>query len=106
MIQRVAKPAGIDLLRLGIVEHFGYHFLPVWLSEFKREWPNVRLVADMGMTTDLLKGLEEERFDLVIAQAGYTAMAEYKMASMLQERHLQKATLICVQAEKSKHDPT
>src|SRR5260221_60496 len=105
MIQRVAKPPEIDILRLGIVQHFGYHFLPVWLSEFKREWPNVRLVTDMGMTTDLLKGLEEERFDLVIAQAGYTAMAEYKMASMLQEQHLQKETLIWVQAEKSKVDP-
>jgi len=75
MIQRVAKPPEIDMLRLGIVQHFGYHFLPVWLSEFRREWPNVRLVTDMCMTADLRKGLEEERFDLVIAQAGYTAMA-------------------------------
>jgi DNA-binding transcriptional LysR family regulator len=105
MIQRVAKPAGIDLLRLGIVEHFGYHFLPVWLSEFRREWPNVRLVTDMGMTADLLKGLEEERFDLVIASAGYTAMAQYKMASMVREQHLQKETPVWVQSEKSKIDP-
>ncbi len=105
MIRRVAKPAEIEVIRLGIVQHFGYHFLPVWLSEFKREWPIVRLVTDMGMTADLLKGLEEERFDLVIASAGYTAMAEYRMASMLQEQHLQKETLIWVQAKNSKIDP-
>jgi DNA-binding transcriptional LysR family regulator len=105
MIQCVAKPAGADLLRLGIVEHFGYHFLPIWLSEFKREWPNVRLVTDMGTTADLLKRLEEERFDLVIASAGYTALAQYKMASSLDEQHLQKETPVWVQAENSKIDP-
>jgi DNA-binding transcriptional LysR family regulator len=105
MIERVVKPAESETLRLGIVEHFGYHFFPVWLSEFKRVWPNVRLVTDMGMTPDLLKGLEEERFDLVIATAGYTAMAQYKMASALQEQHLQKETPVWVQAENSKIDP-
>src|SRR5215468_10128058 len=102
VIQRVAGPPKINLLRLGIVEHFGYHFFPVWLSEFKRLWPNVQIVTDMGMTPDLLKGLEEERFDLVIATAGYTAMAQYKMASALQEQHLQKETPVWVQAEDSK----
>jgi DNA-binding transcriptional LysR family regulator len=105
MIERVVKPAEIETLRLGIVEHFGYHFFPVWLSEFKRVWPNVRLVTEMGMTPDLLNGLEEERFDLVIATAGYTAMAQYKMASALQEQHLQKETPVWVQAENSKIDP-
>jgi DNA-binding transcriptional LysR family regulator len=105
LLQRLARPTEIGALRLGIVQHFGYHFLPVWLAEFKREWPNVRLVADMGMTTDLLKGLEEERFDLVIASAGYTTIAQHKMASLLHERHLQKETLIWVQAERSKIDP-
>src|SRR6516164_9687308 len=49
LIQRLAEPRESGALRLGIVQHFGYHFLPVWLSEFKREWPNVRLVTDMGM---------------------------------------------------------
>jgi len=105
MIQRITKPAGIDVIRLGIVQHFGVHFLPVWLSELKREWPNVRLVTDMGVTADVLRGLEEERFDLVIASAGYTAMAEHRIASMLQEQHLQRETRIWVQAEKSKIDP-
>ena len=59
----------------------------------------------MGMTANLLKGLEEERFDLVIASSGYTAMAQYKMASMLREQHLQKETPVWVQAENSKINP-
>ena len=104
MVQRVSKPPQNEALRLGIVEQFGYHFLPVWLSELKREWPDVRLVSDMGVTTDPLKGLEEDRFDLVIASAGYTTMARSKSASLLQEQHLQKETLVWVQAEKSKID--
>jgi DNA-binding transcriptional LysR family regulator len=105
MVQRLAKPTEPEMLRLGIVTHFGYHFLPVWLSEFRKEWPNVRLVTDMGLTGELIKGLEEDRFDLVIAAGGYTAMADYKMVSMIQEQHLQKETLIWVQAENSKIDP-
>jgi len=104
LFQRLAKPREIGVLRLGIVQHFGYHFLPVWLSEFKKDWPGARLVTDMGTTADLLKGLEEERFDLVIAPAGYATSAQSRMASMLQEQYLQKEPLIWVQAERSKID--
>jgi DNA-binding transcriptional LysR family regulator len=106
LFQRLAKPREIGVLRLGIVQHFGYHFLPVWLSEFKKDWPGARLVTDMGTTADLLKGLEEERFDLVIAPAGYATSAQSRMASMLQEQYLQKEPLIWVQAERSKIDAT
>jgi DNA-binding transcriptional LysR family regulator len=60
----------------------------------------------MGTTADLLKGLEEERFDLVIAPAGYATSAQSRMASMLQEQYLQKEPLIWVQAERSKIDAT
>jgi DNA-binding transcriptional LysR family regulator len=106
LFQRLAKPRETGLLRLGIVQHFGYHFLPVWLSEFKKDWPGARLVTDMGTTADLLRGLEEERFDLVIAAAGYSKVAQSKMTSMLQEQYLQKEPLIWVQAERSKIDAT
>ena len=105
MVQRITKPPETETVRLGTVQHFGYHFLPIWLSEFCKAWPNVRLVTDMGMTPELFKGLEEDRFDLIVAASGYTALSEYKMASMIQERHLQRETLIWVQAENSKIDP-
>ena len=102
VIQRVAGPPEINLLRLGIVGYFSYHYFPVWLSEFKRGWPNLQIVTDMGMSCDLLKGLEEERYDLVIASAGYTAMAQEETAPALKERHLHKETLAWTQAEESK----
>jgi DNA-binding transcriptional LysR family regulator len=106
LFQRLAKPRETGVLRLGIVQHFGYHFLPVWLSEFKKEWPSARLVTDMATTAGLLQGLEEGRFDLVVAPAGYTTVTQSKMALMLQEQYLQKEPLIWVQAEKSKIDAT
>jgi DNA-binding transcriptional LysR family regulator len=105
MIQRVVRSAEPKTLRLGVVAHFGQQFLPTWLSEFRKAWPDARLVTDMHMTPELLKGLEEDRFDLVIAAAGYAAMSDYKMGSMIQEQPLQKETLIWVQAENSKIDP-
>jgi DNA-binding transcriptional LysR family regulator len=106
MAQRVAKPKTIDALRMGVVDHFGPQLLPIWLAEFKQTFPNVRIVSDIGLTHELLKDLEDDKFDLVIASAGYTAMGEYKLAPSIQEIHLQRETMIWVQAENSKIDPS
>ena len=104
MVRRVSKAPYNETLRLGVVEQFGYHFLPFWLSEFKKEWPDARIASDTGVTVDLLKRLEEGHFDLVIASAGYIAMMRSKSASLFQEQPLQKETLAWVQAERSKID--
>lgn len=105
MVMRVAKPDVTATVRLGVIAHFGYHHLPLWLSAFKKAYPQIRVVMDMGQTDDLLKSLDEDRFDLIIAGAGYTGMAQYKSAPRLFEQHLQKEKLIWVQAENSKIDP-
>jgi DNA-binding transcriptional LysR family regulator len=105
MLQRLSAPSTVDVLRLGIVHHFGYQFLPVWLSEFKETWPNLRLITDAGLNAELLKGLGEDRFDLVIASAGYVATSEHKMAPLVRERYLQTEPLVWVQAEKSQINP-
>jgi DNA-binding transcriptional LysR family regulator len=105
MVTRVAKPEGMATVRLGVISHFGHHHLPLWLSAFKKAYPQIRVVMDMGMTDELLKSLDEDRFDLIIAGAGYTGMAQYKSAPRFIERHLQKEKLIWVQAENSKIDP-
>jgi len=52
-----------------------------------------------------LKSLDEDRFDLIIAGAGYTGMAQYKSAPRFHEQHLQKEKLIWVHAKNSKIDP-
>src|SRR5229473_2862279 len=106
MLQRVAKPKKYGALRLGIVDHFGPQLLPMWLAEFRETFPNVKILSDIGVTHELLKDLEADKFDLVIASAGYTAMGEYKLAASIQETHLQKETMLWVQAENSKIDPS
>ena len=76
MVTRVSKSDAMTTIRLGVISHFGYHHLPLWLSAFKKACPQIRVVTDMGMTDELLKSLDEDRFDLVIAGAGYTGMSQ------------------------------
>jgi DNA-binding transcriptional LysR family regulator len=104
MVMRVSRPNAMTTIRLGVISHFGYHHLPLWLSTFKKACPQIRVVMDMGMTDELLKSLDEDHFDLVIAAAGYTGMAQYKSAPRLNEQHLQKEKLFWVQADDSKID--
>ena len=106
MVQRVAKPRKEATLRLGVVDHFGPQLLPQWLAEFKTLFPKTKIISDLGLTHDLLKELEDDNFDLVIASAGYTAMGEYKMASSIQETLLQKEQMLWVKAHDSEIDPT
>jgi DNA-binding transcriptional LysR family regulator len=105
MVFRLSNTEPNTTVRLGVIAHFGYHYLPLWLVGFKKAWPSIRVVMDMGMTDELLKGMDEERFDLVIAAAGYTGMSTYKSAPRLHEQHLQSEKLIWVQAENSQIDP-
>jgi len=105
MAERVAKPRKEIPLRLGVVDHFGPELLPVWISRFKETFPNAKIISDIGLTHDLLKDLEDDKFDLVIASAGYTAMGEYRLAAAIQETHFQKETLLWVKAKNSKIDP-
>jgi len=106
MVERVTKPKKDGALRLGVVDHFGPQLLPMWLAEFRESFPSVKIVSDIGVTHELLKDLEDDKFDLVIASAGYTAMGEYKLAPSIQETHLQKEAMIWVQSESSKIDPS
>ena len=106
MVERVTKPKKDGALRLGVVDHFGPQLLPMWFAEFRESFPSVKIVSDIGVTHELLKDLEDDKFDLVIASAGYTAMGEYKLAPSIQETHLQKEAMIWVQSESSKIDPS
>jgi DNA-binding transcriptional LysR family regulator len=65
MVTRVSKSDAMTTIRLGVISHFGYHHLPLWLSAFKKACPRIRVVTDMGMTDELLKSLEEDRFNLL-----------------------------------------
>ncbi len=106
MTQRVAKPKSTRALRLGVVDHFGPQLLPLWLAKFRQTLPDTKILSDIGLTDELLKALEDDKFDLVIASAGYTAMGEYKLAPSIEETHLQKEKLLWVHAETSRIDPS
>src|SRR6266850_6371189 len=58
MAQRAAKPKEGDVLRLGVVDHFGPQMLPMWLAKFRNTFPNTKIASDIGLTHDLLKDLE------------------------------------------------
>jgi len=106
MVQRVSEPKKDGAVRLGVVDHFGPQLLPQWLAEFKKRFQKIKIVSDLGLTQDLLKDLEDDNFDLVIASAGYTAMNEYKLASSIQETLLQRERMLWVRGPNSKIDPT
>src|SRR5207245_11202760 len=72
----------------------------------RESFPSVKIVSDIGVTHELLKNLEDDKFDLVMSSAGYTAMGEYKLSSSIQETRLQKEAMIWVQSESSKIDPS
>src|ERR1700704_5780588 len=44
MGERVAKPKKYDVLRLGVVDHFGPQLLPMWLAKFKGTFPKAKIV--------------------------------------------------------------
>lgn len=105
MVQRVSGPQNEKPLRLGVVDHFGPEQLPLWLAQFRAAFPGVKVRSDLGLTHDLLQNLEDDKYDLIIASAGYTAMGEYKVAPSIQETHFQTETLLWVRGAKSEIDP-
>ena len=105
MARRVAKHKAPGVIRLGVLDHFGPQLLPPWIAEFKTGSPDLKIMTETGLTADLLQELEEDKFDLVIASSGYTAMSDYQLASSIQETHLHKQSLVWVQAKGSKIDP-
>lgn len=104
MIQRIADPAIEGILKLGVVEHFGQQFLPDLLAQFKKGRPNVRLIVEVAMTQDLMNGLEEGQFDLVIATTGQTPRSSVKPAPFIQERVLVREPLVWAQGPRSPID--
>ena len=103
LMERIANST--HTVRIGILHHLAFQDFPVSIAEFRRQWPSLHLTLDLGTTEELLEGLENNRFDIVVASSGYTSMADYRMSSNVSEDHLQKETLKWVQSERSQLDP-
>jgi hypothetical protein len=103
LMERIAKST--HTVRIGILHHLAFQDFPVSMAEFRRQWPSLHLTLDLGTMEELLEGIENNRFDIVVASSGYTSMADYRMSSNVSEDHLQKETLKWVQSERSQLDP-
>lgn len=101
MIQRVSQPAVGGMLRLGVIQQFGQEFLPQLLSQFKKAHPGVRLCVEVGMSADLLLAMEEGRFDIVLAAAGFLPGPGSQGGAFAEERVIMREPLVWVQARNS-----
>lgn len=87
MLDRISRAGDAGLLRLGVMPQFGQHFLPALLSEFKSTHPQIELSVEVGMTAELLAGMEMDRYDLVVGGAGFaTGDAFHEDRVLLREK--------------------
>jgi DNA-binding transcriptional LysR family regulator len=101
MIELVAQPAVESFFRVGVSHQFGSRVLPALLAQFRRSHPQVSLTVEVGMTGDLLGGLEEDRFDVVVGAAGYTAKG-HRADAFTEERLLVREPSVWVQSKSSR----
>lgn len=106
MIQRISRPAVGGLLRLGVIQQFGQEFLPQLLSQFKKAHPAVRLCVEVGMSGDLLQAMEEGRFDIVLAAAGFLPGPGSQGEVFAEERIIMREPLVWVRAGNSSLNPS
>ena len=66
-VSRLTKPRASGKLRIGMIDYFLPEMLPVILSKFRKQYPNIHLEvqADMGM--NLIPLYEKGELDLVVA---------------------------------------
>jgi DNA-binding transcriptional LysR family regulator len=101
MLQLIAKPGIEGIFRLGVFQQFGQEFLPGLLSNFKRQYPQINLTVEVGMTADLMDALEEDRLDLALGAAGHTSGAGANASSINEQHLLRREPLVWVQSESS-----
>lgn len=67
---RVTAPEVEGVLRLGVAEHLVPQRLPILLTQLRRAFPKVQLSVEVGMSSEILAGMEQGRLDLAITTAG------------------------------------
>lgn len=105
LMERVARPGTEGVVRLGVMQQFGHALLPELLGQFRRAHPGMRLSVEVDMSANLLRGLEEDRFDLVIAAAGPASGSPPGLSAIIQDCILLKEMCVWVQASRSSIDP-
>ncbi|MGV3660648.1 MAG: LysR family transcriptional regulator [Prosthecobacter sp.] len=106
MLKQVAHSQVQGMLRLGVIQQLDQQFLPNLLRQFKRQHPNVGLTVEAGMTVDLLRALEEDRFDLVLGAAGHAPRSGQNKYAYVEHRVLLREPAVWVQSSSSDLDLT
>ncbi len=100
MLDRISQAGDAGFLRLGVMPQFGQHFLPSLLSEFKSAHPRIELSVEVGMTAELLAGMEMDRYDLVVGGAGFATSGAFH-----EDRVLLREKVVWVQSSSSAIKP-
>lgn len=93
-------------LNLGIAQQFGQDLLFRLMSDFRKAHADVTLGIEVGMSANLLRGLEESRFEVVLAAEGYAPNPSAVTDGIIQEAVILKEPMKWVQAVDSKIDLT
>jgi DNA-binding transcriptional LysR family regulator len=92
-------------LNLGIAQQFGQKLLFRLLSRFRQAYPDISLGIEVGLSGHLLQGLEDARFDVVIAADGNAANPSAVADGIIREAVVSREPMKWVQAAGSRIDP-
>jgi DNA-binding transcriptional LysR family regulator len=92
-------------LNLGIAQQFGQKTLFRLLSRFRKTHPDITLAIETGMSGQLMQGLEESRFDVVIAAEGPASNPAALAEGIVREAVISREPMKWVLAADSSVDP-
>jgi DNA-binding transcriptional LysR family regulator len=104
-VRTVSRKVRGGHLNLGVAQQFGQEFLFRLMSRFRKAHPDITLGVEVGMSANLLRGLEEGRFDVVLAAERPFSNPAALAAGVVQESLLRKEPMHWVQARDSQIDP-
>jgi DNA-binding transcriptional LysR family regulator len=65
---RLKEPEAEGEIRFGTPEDFATHYLPNVLALFRKQHPRIQLNVDCDLTLNLLDGLQQEKYDLILVK--------------------------------------
>lgn len=92
-------------LNLGIAQQFGQKTLFRLLSRFRKTHPDITLGIETGMSGQLMQGLEDARFDVVVAAEGPATHPASVAEGIVRESVVSREPMKWVQATGSQIDP-
>ena len=103
-VRTVSQRAKGGHLNLGVAQQFGQDFLFRLISRFRKAHPEITLGVEVGMSANLLRGLDESRFDVVLAAEGPVANPLSVSDGIIQDGVVRKEPMKWVRAVDSKID--